>query len=213
MLCDLYEVDDEQRQRLTELAREGKQRAWWQHLGLPYSTYVGLEAEAISISDYGLGVIPGVLQTPDYAHAMVRAAIPTWVPEIVEQCVEGRMIRQQLLFSEHPPRFEAVVDESVLHRAVGSPAIMKAQLKRLLELCDLPSVTIRVIPYDAGALPAGNNNFIILGFASPTVPDVVFRRRPDQQSLPRCPHGRSRCTTRHSEHWPNWRRIRTGLAR
>ncbi len=173
-LCDLYGVDDTERQHLMDLASEGKQRAWWQPLGLPYTTYVGLEAEAASISDYGLGIMPGLLQTPDYARAVVEAAVPKWVPEVVEQRVQGRLARQQLLFSASAPRFEAVVDESVLHRIVGNPAIMKAQLERLLELSDLPSVTLRVIPYDAGALPAGNNKFIILRFALPTVPDVVF---------------------------------------
>jgi transcriptional regulator with XRE-family HTH domain len=173
-LCDLYEVDDEQRQHLLELASEGKQRAWWQPLALPYSTYVGLEAEAASISDYGLGIMPGLLQTADYARAVVLAAVPKWVPEVVEQRVQGRMTRQQLLHSDHAPHFEAVVDESVLHRVVGSPAIMQAQLERLLELSDLPNITLRVIPYEAGALPAGNNKFIILGFAQPAVPDVVF---------------------------------------
>jgi transcriptional regulator with XRE-family HTH domain len=173
-LCDLYEVDDEQRRRLLELASEGKQRGWWQPLGLPYSTYVGLEAEAVSLSDYGLGFIPGLLQTGDYARAIVRAAVPKWVPEIVEQRVEGRLTRQQLLHQENAPHFEAVVDESVLHRVVGSRAIMRAQLERLLELSELPNVTLRVIPYEAGALPAGNNKFIILRFASPDVKDVVF---------------------------------------
>jgi transcriptional regulator with XRE-family HTH domain len=171
-LCDLYEVSGEQRQFLTELAREGKKRATPQPFNLPYSTYVRLEAEAVSISDYGLGVMPGLLQTPDYARAMVRAAVPSWVPDVVDRRVGGRMARQQLLFSERPPHFEAVVDESVLHRVVGSPAIMRAQLQRLLELSDLPSVTLRMIPYDAGALPAGK--FIILGFASPMISDVVF---------------------------------------
>jgi transcriptional regulator with XRE-family HTH domain len=173
-LCDLYGVDDEQRQRLLELAREGKQRAWWQPLGLPYSTYVGLEAEAASIYDYGLGIIPGLLQAPDYARAVVRATDPALPPEAVEQRVQGRMTRQQLLFAEDGPRFEAVMDESVLHRLVGGPAVMRAQLERLLELSDLPSVTLRVIRYNAGALPAGNNKFIILSFAQPTVSDVVF---------------------------------------
>jgi transcriptional regulator with XRE-family HTH domain len=173
-LCDLYEVNADQRQHLTELAREGKRRAQWQPRGLPYSTYVGLEAEATSISDYGLGVMPGLLQTSDYARAVVRALVPKWVPDVVEQRVAGRMVRQQLLFSERPPRFEAVVDESVLHRVVGSEAIMRAQLERLLELCALPCVTLRVIPYEAGALPSGNNKFIILGFAQPTVSDVIF---------------------------------------
>lgn len=173
-LCDLYEVDAEQRQKLTELARAGRQRARWQPRGLPYSTYIELEAEAVGISDYGLGILPGLLQTPDYARAVVRAAVPKWVPDVVQQRVEGRMARQQILFSEHPPHFEAVVDESVLHRAVGSPSIMRAQLERLLLLADLPGVTLRVIPYAAGALPAGNNKFIILRFAQPAVSDVVF---------------------------------------
>jgi transcriptional regulator with XRE-family HTH domain len=173
-LCNLYEVDEEQREHLMELAREGKQRAWWQSLALPYSTYVGLEAEATSISDNGLGVMPGLLQTADYARAMVRAAIPNWVPEVVEQRVKGRMARQQLLHSDRAPRFEAVLEESVLHRVVGSPAVMKAQLQQLLELSELPNVTLRVIPYQAGALPGGINKFIILGFAQPTVSDVVF---------------------------------------
>jgi transcriptional regulator with XRE-family HTH domain len=171
-LCDLYEVDDEQRQHLLELASEGKQRAWWQSLALPYSTYVGLEAEATSISDYGLGMVPGLLQTADYARAIVRAAIPRWVPEVVEQRVQWRMARQQVLHAETAPHLEAVVDESVLHRVVGSPGVMQAQLEQLLELSDLPNVTLRVIPYEAGALPAGNNKFIILGFAA--IPDVVF---------------------------------------
>jgi transcriptional regulator with XRE-family HTH domain len=173
-LCDLYGVGKDQRQQMLELAREGKQRAWWQPLGLPYSTYVGMEAEAASISDYGLGIIPGLLQAPDYARTVVRATLPDLGPEEVEQRVQGRMTRQQLLFLETGPRFEAVVDESVLHRVVGSPAIMRAQLERLLELSDLPSVTLRVIRYEAGALPAGNNKFIILGFAQPALSDVVF---------------------------------------
>jgi transcriptional regulator with XRE-family HTH domain len=173
-LCDLYGADDEQRRRLLELASEGKQRAWWQPLGLPYSRYVGLESDAVSISDFGLGFIPGLLQTADYARAIVRVVSPDMAPEVVEQRVQGRMARQQLLDRENPPRFEAVVDESVLHRAVGSGAVMRVQLQRLLELSERPNFTLRVIPYEAGALPAGNNKFIILRFASAEVKDVVF---------------------------------------
>src|SRR5262249_5395031 len=117
-LCDLYGVDDEQRRRLLELASKGKQRAWWLPLGLPYSDYVGLESEAVSISDFSLGFIPGLLQTADYARANVRAVLPDMVPDMVEQRVQGRMARQQLLDRENAPHFEAVVDESVLHRVV-----------------------------------------------------------------------------------------------
>jgi transcriptional regulator with XRE-family HTH domain len=173
-LCDLYQVDEAQRQRMADLAREGKQRAWWQPLNLPYATYIGLEAEAASISDYGLGVIPGLLQTPEYARAVVRTGEPGFAADEVEQRVHGRMTRQQLLFGQDAPRFEAVVDESVLHRVVGSPAVMQAQLERLLELSELPSVTLRVILFEAGALPAGNNKFIILSFELPAVSDVVY---------------------------------------
>jgi transcriptional regulator with XRE-family HTH domain len=173
-LCKLYGVDDDQRQQLLQLAKETKQRTWWQRSGVPDLTYLGLEEAAASISDYGLGIMPGLLQTPGYARAILQAAVPKWVPEVVEQRVEGRIARQQILVRENPPYFEAVVDESVLHRVVGSPAIMRAQLERLLELSELPNVRLRVIPYGAGALPAGNNKFIILSFAAPTVADMVF---------------------------------------
>jgi hypothetical protein len=173
-LCDLYRVDGEQRRRLLELASQGKQRAWWLPLGLPYSTYVGLESEAVSISDFGLGFIPGLLQTADYAHAISLAGSPDMALDMVERRVQGRMVRQQLLDRENAPDFEAVVDESVLHRVVGSRAVMRAQLERLLELSERPKITLRVIPYEAGALPTGNNKFIILRFASAEVKDVVF---------------------------------------
>lgn len=172
-LCDLYEVDDELRRRLATLAREGKQRAWWQPLGLPYSTYVGLEDEAAVIRDLGLVVIPGLLQTASYARAVVRAAVPSWVPDVVEQRVNGRVLRQQILAAQDPPRFEALIDESVLHRVVGGPAVMREQLEHLLEVSERPNVSLRVIPYQAGALPVGQK-FIILTFAQPSVPDVVF---------------------------------------
>jgi len=174
-LCDLYGVEGDQRQHLIDLASEGKQRPSWQSRRLPYSDYVGLEAEASSISDYGLGVIPGLLQTPGYARAIVEAAVPKWVPEIVAERVQGRLDRQQrVLAAPEGPRFEAIVDESVLHRVVGSPATMGEQLERLLELSEQPAITLRVIPYAAGALPSGNNKFIILGFASPSIADTVF---------------------------------------
>jgi transcriptional regulator with XRE-family HTH domain len=172
-LCGLYEVDDDQQQRLMELASEGKQRAG-PGRDLPYSTYVRLEAEAASIGDFGLGIVPGLLQTADYARAVVQAGVPKLVPRIVEQRVEGRLARQQLLLSDHAPRFEAVMDESVLHRVVGTPAIMQAQLQRLLELSERPNITLQVVPYKAGVLPSENNKFIILRFAMTTVSNVVF---------------------------------------
>ncbi len=174
-LSDLYGLDDEQRQRLTDLARAGKQHAWWQPLSLPYSTYVGLEADATSIRDFGLGVMPGLLQTHDYADAVLRAIVPHRTPDEVEHLIEGRMARQQRVFSaKDPPHFHAILEASVLHRVVGSRAVMRAQLQRLLEMSELPNVTVKVVRYEAGPLPVPNNKFIILSFATLALPDVVF---------------------------------------
>ena len=173
-LCDLYQVDGESRSQLSDLAAEGKRHPWWQPSSLPYADYIGLEAAAESISDYGLALVPGLLQTADYARATVLAGGPRLSPEIVEERVRARIARQRLLSSEEGPSFTTVLDESVLHRVVGSPTVMLEQLRRLLELSRLPRVTVRVVPYDAGIVPSGVGKFIILQFAKPDVDDVVL---------------------------------------
>jgi transcriptional regulator with XRE-family HTH domain len=172
-LCDLYQVKEADRLRLTELAAEGKQRAWWSPFNFPQSEYIGLEAGAASISDWGLALVPGLLQTPEYAHAVVRGGVPVQETRVLDERVRVRLDRQQLLYSRTAPSFEAILDESVLHRVVGSPAVMLGQLRRLLEVSELPNVTIRVVPYDAGAVPAGVSKFRILRFALTDVPDIV----------------------------------------
>jgi plasmid maintenance system antidote protein VapI len=174
-LSTLYGLDDDEQERLADLAKAGKQRAWWQPLSLPYSTYVGLEADATSIRDFGLGLIPGLLQTPDYARAVLRASVANHAPEAIEHLIEGRIARQRrVLAGEPPPQFRAILEASVLHRIVGGQRAMQAQLQRLVEVSELPNVTIRVVPYEAGALPNANNKFIILGFAALGLSDVVF---------------------------------------
>jgi len=172
-LCELYQVDEKYREYLTGLAAEGKQRGWWRPLTTPHSAYIGLESDAASISDYGLALVPGLLQTPDYARAIVRAGTPGMAAETVEERVRLRIARQPLLTSEAAPSFDAVLDESVLHRVVESPDVMLAQLRQLLEMSQLPKVTIRVIPYEAGIVPAGVNKFIILWFEPPRIDDIV----------------------------------------
>jgi transcriptional regulator with XRE-family HTH domain len=173
-LCDLYGVRDEQRQQLVDLAAEGKQRAWWQSRDLPYSTYIGLEADAASIEDFGLGLIPGLLQTEDYARAVLTAIHPRLTADVIEQRLAGRLERQRLLTSASQPEVDAVIDEGVLHRVGGSHAIMQAQLRHLLTASELPNVRIWIVPYAAGLLPVPNNKFIILGFRELTVPGLVF---------------------------------------
>ncbi len=173
-LCELYQVDDEHRLRLSELAAEGRQRMERPPFSLPHSDYIELEAEAEAISDYGLAIVPGLLQTPEYARAIVSTGVPAQQQRIVDERVQTRMARQQRLCVEEAPAFEAILDESVLHRVVGNPDIMVGQLRRLLEMSQLPNVTIRVVPYDVGIVPAGVNKFIILHFELPDVPDVVL---------------------------------------
>jgi hypothetical protein len=133
-----------------------------------------MEAGAATIRDYGLGIIPGLLQTPDYARAIIHAAVSDWSAKDVDHRMKGRMARQRRLKSDRAPRFDAVIDESVLHRVVGDQAIMRAQLKQLLELSKRPNVTLRVVPFKTGAPLSANHKFIILEFEPPNVHDVVF---------------------------------------
>ena len=178
-LCDLYGVADvAARDRLMTLAREGKHQGWWQSYDLPYSNYVGLEAEATSISGFHSSVVPGLLQTADYARAIHEAAVPEvstpeLTPEIINQRVEARIRRQAVLEKQESLKFSAAVDEAVLHRLVGGRAVMSAQLRHLAEMATLPNVRIRVIPYSAGAHPALESTFYILDFAD-AVPSVVY---------------------------------------
>lgn len=175
-LCDLYEVDDAQRENLTRLAKEGRSQAWWQPYGLPYETYVGLEAAAASVHDFEPGVFPGLLQTPDYARAIQATAVPKLGADVIEQRIEERLVRQAALTRGEPPplRLEAVMDEAILHRPVGGAKVMKAQIARVIEAAELPNVAVQVLPFEAGAHPALDSTFILLEFADPPLPGVVY---------------------------------------
>lgn len=173
-LCIVYGITDPaERERLAELAREGKQRAWWQPYDVPYATYIGLEAEAISISDFNPDVVPGLLQVEGYTRA-VLAADPAFSPAALERNVEVRMRRQDLLARGHAPLFHCIVDEAALHRHIGGRAVMRAQLARLAEVAALPKVTLQIIPLTVGAHPGLDSNFVILEFGKHTVNDVVY---------------------------------------
>jgi transcriptional regulator with XRE-family HTH domain len=174
-LCDLYSVEDSLRRQLSDLAAEGKQQAWWQSRGLPYSTYVGLESEAGTIRDFGYGVVPGLLQTADYAEAVLRTIHPVLRSDEIGVRLSGRIERQQrLLESGSPPRFESVIDEAVLHRVAGNNSVMRTQLLHLVEVSRRQNVSVRLLPYEVGVLPATNNKFILLSFAESPVPAMVF---------------------------------------
>lgn len=182
-LCDLYGVTDQtERDHLMNLAREAREQGWWQVYELPeaYSTYIGLEAEALSIKDYDSAVVPGLLQIADYARALFEEPPPQQPPTAeltsaaINQRLEVRLKRQSLLADQGNLQFFwAILDEAVLHRVVGSKSIMRTQLERIVEIVQSPKVTVQIVPYSAGAHPGLNSTFNILEFPS-GVSDVVY---------------------------------------
>jgi transcriptional regulator with XRE-family HTH domain len=173
-LCRIYGVtDDAQVGRLMNLARGGKEQGWWQPYDLEFSTYIDLETAAVALNCYMSSVVPGILQTPEYAQAMHLAGFQGYSDDEIDKHVEVRMRRQARLVSELPLRLAVVLDEAVLRRVVGGPSVMGAQLDRLVEVSRLPHIDIQVIPYEVGAHPAMESNFNILEFDSSSL-NVVY---------------------------------------
>lgn len=169
---------DEAWQLLLTLARESRSRGWWHQHGdaVPdwFEVYVGLEAEATTISAYDAEFIPGLLQTAEYARAVHRADLLTATDEEAEGRVRVRMARQARLTAGDGPHAWFVLNEAVIRRRVGGRATTHDQLTRLLEAAELPSVTLQVIPFDVGAHPAMDGAFSILGFREGTDPSIVY---------------------------------------
>lgn len=174
-LCALYGVDEADAAELMQLARQAQEQGWWtKYEDLNLSPYIGLEQEASSITCYCMYYVPALLQTEDYARAIIKAILPGIEPNVLEQRVEARLRRQQLLERENPPRYRVLLDEAVLHREVGSAALMAAQLARIVELVHVGKATVQVIPFDVGAYPASDCAFVLLEFAEPVLPPVVY---------------------------------------
>ena len=157
---------------------KARSRVGGNHIDLPYSTYVGLEAEASSILAFQSSLVPGLLQTEDYARALHKVAGPEpsiekLTDEVVEQRVAARLRRQKLLTGPSPLGFSAVLDEAVLHRVIGSRSLMSAQLERIMELATLRNITVRIISYGAGAHPAPSQMFNIIKFHA-QAPEIVY---------------------------------------
>jgi hypothetical protein len=170
LLCDkVYGVTGAQREDLIQLAKDGRLRGWWHSyskmLSRIYTTFIGLEAEASKIKSFEVGVLPGLLQTEDYARALIVGGSPKISPAEVDSRVKVRMQRQDILTGSDPAHLWAVVDEAAIRRAVGGPDVMRAQLEHLLELMELPNVMLQVLPFNAGAHPGVAGPFTILQFA------------------------------------------------
>lgn len=177
-LLALYGVDDaETVTGLLVLIGQARAQDWWAGFSdvLPawFEPYLGMEAAASVIRAFDLQFVCGLFQTEEYAHAVtVRGHRGARAAEI-ERRVAVRMKRQELLTAADPPRVWAVLDEAVLRRPAGGTAVMRAQVRRLLEMAELPAVTLQVLPFSAGAHDAGGT-FMILRFAERDVPDVVY---------------------------------------
>jgi transcriptional regulator with XRE-family HTH domain len=183
-LAELFGCDQVQRDRLVRLATDARAAwasGWWHAYGdvpLARSRYIRLEAAADRIHSYEALVVPGLLQTPDYARAVIRAVHPYLRPHQVDRWVEARRIRQALLRRAAPPAIRMVVDEGALHRPVGGRRVMHRQLQRLLDDSALDAVTLQVLPFRVGEHAAMDGSFTILGFAEPAQPDVVHLESP-----------------------------------
>jgi transcriptional regulator with XRE-family HTH domain len=176
-LLKLYGADEAERESLLALSAHGKVSGWWQDYGdsVPawMKPYLGLEQAATLIRCYDPQLVPGLLQTPEYARAVF--SLPGGPPgERAERQLAVRMRRQEILHRADPPHLWAVIDEAALRRPVGSAAVMRAQIEHLLEISRLRHVNIQVLPFRAGGHAAGGGPVILLRFAGDQLPDAVY---------------------------------------
>lgn len=178
-LLTLYGITDPQeREALLRLARDANSPGWWHQYGdvLPswFQAYLGLEAAAALIRTYELQFVPGLLQTQEYARAVVLLGHGRALPAEIDRRVALRMRRQQVLHRKDPPQLWAVVDEAALRRPIGGPAVMRQQVMALIDATRLPNVRLQVVPFAAGGHAAAGGAFSILRFGDAELPDVVY---------------------------------------
>ena len=174
-LCRIYGITEQETQALMGLARQAREPGWWtQYEDLNLSPYIGFEQDATAITAFSMYWVPALLQTAEYARAVITGIARKIDPAVLEQRIEVRLRRQQLLDRERPPRYRALLDEAVLHRQVGGSKVMAGQLGRILELARDEKVTVQVIPFEAGAHASADSNFELLEFSDTSLPPIVF---------------------------------------
>ena len=174
-LLDMYEVSEAERDQLLQIARERRQQRWWrEYADLPSILFAGLEEDASAIWQYSTQLIPGLLQTEAYARAVLQAIRLDAKPGDVERRLELRVHRQELLTSEHAPEYWVVLDEAVVLRQVGGPAVMADQLGELIEAARRPNVTLQVLPFTSGEHAGMDGEFTVFHYLESADPDVVY---------------------------------------
>ena len=175
-LCQVYGVDDPA--PLMDLARQAREPGWWSRfddLGYVSSPYIGLEQEAAAITSYSMYYVPPLLQTADYARAIIRGIERKMDNRVLSDRVEARLLRQRRLDAPNPPRYRALADEAVFRRQVGGFAVMRAQLDKILTWTTLDRGSIQVVPFSAGAHASTDSNFDVLEFGENSrQPPIVY---------------------------------------
>jgi hypothetical protein len=181
-LAQWYGLEPGEQARLVALAEEGRKRAWWQQFDLdpPLRTMIGMEQAAVSIGEYAGSVIPGLLQTPDYARASFAAALVDVPRQTADDVVAVRMRRQQVLARARPPELWVVIDEAALARVAGGAAVMRRQLEHLHAKANEPGMTVQVIGFEYGIYPGGGNHFVLLRMED--LPDVLYTESLEKHS-------------------------------
>ncbi|MGQ0778819.1 MAG: helix-turn-helix domain-containing protein [Pseudonocardiales bacterium] len=169
-LAAVYEIPAEETASLVQMSREARQKGWWQSSALPKHTQimVGLEQAATTIHQFELALVPGLLQTSDYARALMTSLAPTTSIEVLENRVAARMIRQHVLTGDDPLTLKVILGEGVLRYPVGGRRVMRGQLERLLEASGASNIAIQVVPFAVGPHPGMEGAFTIL-----TLPDLA----------------------------------------
>ena len=177
-LLDLYGVSEAVRSDLLDLSKSADGQGWLRpyqsELPEEYAAYISFEAEARSVRNYESLFIPGLLQTEDYARAVITGTLPMASQPEVEQRVQARIERQELLTAERPLELWAIVDEAAVRRMVGGPGIMRGQLLHLLQAVDSPNITLQVITFEAGAHPGMPGSFVYMEFGDAADPELVY---------------------------------------
>ncbi len=178
-LLTLYGVTDGRlRSRFLALVEQSNTPDWWTKYSdiLPdwFETYLGLESAASTIRSFEIQFVHGLLQTEDYARAVTRLGRATASAAEIERRVGLVLSRQSLLTRPEPPRIWSIMDEAVLRRPVGGPAVMHSQLKHLLEMAGLPHVTLQVVPFARGGHAGAGGSFSVLRFEERDLPDLVY---------------------------------------
>jgi transcriptional regulator with XRE-family HTH domain len=178
-LLSLYGVTDEGRiATLLGWLKDSGQQGWFQvyepYLPEQYQTYIGFEYEAEDLRNWEPLFVPGLLQTEDYARAVIRGVVPTISDEDVQRRVEVRMQRQIVFSRPAPMQLWAVMDEAAIRREVGGPKVMREQLQRLAQATASPHLKLQVVPFGAGAHPGMPGSFILMRFADPFDAPLVY---------------------------------------